>query len=145
MFSKSSEYAIKAMIYIAQVSDETKKIGVVAIAKSIDAPQPFTAKILQILTKKKLLRSIKGPNGGFYLTKADLQKSVAEIIYAIDGRVPFNTCVLGLHNCSEDKPCPLHNEYKSIKKDIINMIEKNTLTDFMEKLNAGEVFLKTLQ
>ncbi|MBX2931494.1 MAG: Rrf2 family transcriptional regulator [Chitinophagaceae bacterium] len=144
MLSKSSEYAIKAMIYIAQASN-TKNIGVAEIAKGINAPQPFTAKILQNLTKQKILRSIKGPKGGFYLTAPDLKQSIAKIIYAIDGKVTFNKCVLGLHNCSEEKPCPLHHEYKKIKIDIINMIEKNTLADFVSKLNSGEIYLKAIQ
>ncbi len=144
MFSKAAEYAIKAMIYIADKSSEIKKISVVEVAKGINAPKPFTAKILQILARKKVLRSIKGPRGGFYLKSQDLEQSVAQIIYAIDGNIPFNNCVLGLHVCSEENPCPLHHQYKEIRKDIIDMIENNTLSEFIVKLRRGEIYLMNL-
>ncbi|MCZ2224004.1 MAG: Rrf2 family transcriptional regulator [Chitinophagales bacterium] len=144
MFSKASEYAIKAMIYIAGNSNENKKISVIEIAKAINAPRPFIAKILQILARKKVLKSSKGPKGGFYLTKNELSQSVAQIIYAMDGNIPFENCVLGLEVCSEENPCPLHYKYKEIRKDIIDMIENNTLDEFIVKLKKGEIFLKSL-
>ena len=69
MFSKAAEYAIRATLYIAQKSSEEKKLGIAEIAKAIDSPKSFTAKILQLLTKNnKIISSSRGPNGGFYLS-----------------------------------------------------------------------------
>ena len=68
MFSKTCEYAIRAMIFIAQKSKDGSRVRIKEIAKGIDSPEHFIAKILQDLGKKKLLQSIKGPNGGFFLT-----------------------------------------------------------------------------
>ncbi len=144
MFSKSCEYAIKAMIFVAQKSKEEARVGVKEIAKGINAPEHFIAKILQELGRKNLVQSIKGPNGGFFLEKTHLKTSLSDIVKAIDGDKIYNDCVLGLKACSQKNPCPVHNEYKEIKKNLIAMIEKNTIGDFNDKLNSGNYFLKNV-
>ena len=142
MFSKSCEYAIKAMIFVAQKSKDEVRVGVKEVAKGIDAPEYFIAKILQDLGKKKLVNSVKGPNGGFYMDKFNLKVSIADIVKAIDGDGLYKDCVLGLKACSEKNPCPVHFEFKEIKKNFIKMIEDNTIADFNEKLDSGKFFLK---
>ena len=65
MFSKSTEYALRATLYIAQKGTEEKKIGIEEVSKAIGSPRSFTAKILQSLTKdNKIIRSATGPHGG---------------------------------------------------------------------------------
>jgi Rrf2 family protein len=142
MFSKSCEYAIKAMIYVAQRSNKGEKAGVKDIAKNTDAPEHFVGKIMQDLAKRKVVKSIKGPNGGFYLDKNDMQVSIADIVKATDGLGLYTDCVLGLKVCNEKKPCPVHYEYKEIKKHFIEMLEHNNLESFNEKLLSGKFFLK---
>lgn len=142
MFSKSCEYAIKAMIFVAQKSNEDTRVGIKEIAKGTDAPEHFMAKIMQDLSRRKLIHSVKGPNGGFYMDSSDLKSSIADIVKAIDGDVIYSNCVLGLKVCSEKNPCPVHFEYKEIKKSLIKMIENNTIADFNEKLDTGKFFLK---
>lgn len=142
MFSKSCEYAIKAMIFVAQQSKEETRIGIKDIAKGTDAPVHFIAKIMQDLSKRKLVHSVKGPNGGFYMDKLDLKNSIADIVKAIDGDKIYTDCVLGLKACSEKNPCPVHFEFKEVKKNLIKMIENNTIGDFNEKLDTGKFFLK---
>jgi Rrf2 family protein len=142
MFSKSCEYAIRAMIFVAQNAVGEIRVGVKDIAKGTDAPEHFIAKIMQDLGKRKLVQSVKGPNGGFYLTKQDLKASIADIIKAIDGDKLYKDCVLGLKICSEKNPCPVHFEYREIKKKMIKMIETNTIGEFNAKLDTGKFFLK---
>ena len=142
MFSKSCEYAIKAMIFVAQKSKDEDRVGVKEIAKGIDAPEHFIAKILQDLGKKKLIHSVKGPNGGFYMDSLNLKSSISDIVKAIDGDSLYKDCVIGLKACSEKNPCPVHFEYKEIKRNLISMLEENTIADFNEKLDTGKFFLK---
>lgn len=142
MFSKSCEYAIKALIFVAQKSKTGNRVGIKEIAAGTAAPEHFIAKIMQDLSKRKLIHSIKGPNGGFYLDNVDLKTSLSEVVRAVDGDALFVDCVLGLKACNEKKPCPVHFEYKSIKKDLIKMLETNTIGDFNEKLESGKYFLK---
>ena len=141
MFSKTCEYGIRAMIFVAQKSKEGSRISLKEIAKGTGAPEHFIAKIMQELSRKKMVRSIKGPNGGFYMQPEEMQVSVAEIVTTLDGRGIYNDCVMGLKACNEKTPCPMHHQYKDIKKAIIEMIEGNTIGDFNEKLDSGNYFL----
>ncbi len=142
MFSKSCEYAIKAMIFVAQKSKDETRVSVKDIAKGTDAPEHFIAKIMQDLSRRKLIHSVKGPNGGFYMDAGDLKNSISDIVKAIDGDSIYSDCVLGLKACSEKNPCPVHFEYKEIKKNLIKMIEHNTIGEFNDKLDSGKFFLK---
>ncbi|WP_346238857.1 RrF2 family transcriptional regulator [Niabella insulamsoli] len=142
MFSKATEYGIKAMMYIAVKTRNGERVGVKEIAKNIDAPVHFTAKILQELCRKNLLHSAKGPNGGFYLDSADLKTPLGKIVKTLDGDRFYNTCVLGLKACSHKNPCPVHHEFKVIKEKIIDMLEKNTIGSFNTELINKNFFLK---
>jgi Rrf2 family protein len=130
------------MIFVAQQSKNERRVSIKEIAKGTDSPEQFVAKIMQDLSRKKLIHSVKGPNGGFYMDEADLKNSIADIVKAIDGDKLYVDCVLGLKACSEKKPCPVHFEYKEIKKKFIQMIEYNTIANFNEKLDSGNFFLK---
>lgn len=142
MFSKTCEYAIRAMIFIAQKSKDGNKVGIKEIAKGIDSPEHFIAKILQDLGRRRLLQSVKGPNGGFYLDEEALECSLADIVKVVDGDKLFTGCGLGLKQCSETHPCPIHNEFKLVRKGIQTMLENAKLGEFMEELEKRLTFLK---
>jgi Rrf2 family protein len=142
MFSKTCEYAIRAVIFIAQRSKNGDRVGIKEIASGIDSPEHFIAKILQELGKHGLVQSVKGPSGGFYLDAATAKYSIADIVKAVDGEKIFAGCGLGLKQCSETHPCPIHHEFKKIRKDIFNMLEKAKLGKFNEQLEKQLAFLK---
>lgn len=144
MFSKSCEYAIKAMIYVAQKSKDEVRVSIKDIAKGTDSPEHFIAKIMQELGRKRLVQSVKGPNGGFYMTEKELQTSISDVVRALDGDGIYVDCVLGLKTCSAKTPCPVHHEYKAIKLKLIKMLESNTIGNFNEKLDSGSFFLKNI-
>ena len=142
MFSKATEYALRATIYIAQKSTEEKKLGIEEISRAIDSPRSFTAKILQLLTKdNKLISSVRGPNGGFYMTEKAKKLSVRSILYAMGEDEILERCILGLNQCSEAKPCPMHSKYKSIKKKLIKLFETKTIKQLAADIKDGEVFI----
>lgn len=142
MFSKTCEYAVRAMIYIAQKSKEGERAGIKEIARGIDSPEHFIAKILQDLSKKKLVKSVKGPKGGFYHDDKSLRYSLADIVRIVDGEKIFNGCGLGLKQCSEDHPCPIHNEFKQIRGHMKLMLENANIGKLSEQLDQNLTFLK---
>ena len=142
MFSKTCEYALRALIYITQQTKSGGKIGIKDIAVGIDSPEYFIAKILQDLSRKGFVQSAKGPTGGFYLEDSSLNRSLAEIVKEIDGDKIFTGCGLGLKECSEDHPCPVHHEFKSIRNNLQKMLVNMKIGDFVEQLDAQEAFLK---
>ncbi|MVT09134.1 RrF2 family transcriptional regulator [Chitinophaga tropicalis] len=142
MFSKTCEYAIRAVIYIAQQTKDGSKVGIKDIARGIDSPEHFIAKILQDLSRKGLIQSLKGPTGGFFLDESDRKTSLAEIVKAVDGDEIFSGCALGLKQCSDKEPCPMHHEFVKIRKNISDVLTKARLGDLEEKLDKKLTFLK---
>jgi len=142
MFSKATEYALRATIYIAKKSTAEKKIGIDEIAKAIDSPRSFTAKILQALTKdNKIVSSVRGPNGGFFITEKAKRLPVRSILHAMGEDEVLEKCVLGLKLCSEIQPCPMHAQYKSIKQQLIKLFVSKTIQQLAADTKDGEVFI----
>ena len=143
MFSKSCEYGIRATIFIATQCYNETKVGLKEIAQEIDSPMPFTAKILQVLVKNDIIKSSKGVGGGFLVLKEDLALiTLSKIVVAIDGDSVFLRCGLGLSNCSEDHPCPVHEKFKFVKQDLAFMLENTTLEELATGIKKGTTFLK---
>lgn len=130
------------MLYIARKSREGVRVGIKEISNAIDSPEPFMAKILQDLSRKGLVLSIKGPNGGFLMEVKHLRNSLADIVTAIDGDHLFKECGLGLRGCNEKKPCPIHFEFKAIRTNLKSMLESTALEEFTENLDKGLFYLK---
>ncbi|MCX6185761.1 MAG: Rrf2 family transcriptional regulator [Bacteroidetes bacterium] len=142
MLSQACKYAIRAMFLLAQRKIEGGYVGIKDIAESLGAPQHFIAKILQVLTKKGFLISAKGPNGGFRLSEVQENISLLDIVLAIDGNKITTSCWLGLNDCSEKTPCPVHFEYKVIKKQITAMLSSTKVSDYNDELSISKMFLK---
>jgi len=142
MFSKTCEYGIRAMIFIAQHSKDGARVGIREIAAGIDSPEHFIAKIMQELSRKRVVQSVKGPNGGFFLDDKGRECTLAKIVRVLDGDQLFNGCGLGLRQCSEAHPCPIHEEFKKIRQEIGAMLENSRIGEFSEKLDEHQLFLK---
>lgn len=130
------------MIFIAQHSKDEARVGIKEIARGIDSPEHFIAKILQELGRKGIVQSVKGPNGGFYLDEKGRECSLARIVRVLDGEQLFTGCGLGLPQCSEVHPCPIHGEFKTIRTEISTMLENARIGEFSEKLDERLLFLK---
>jgi Rrf2 family iron-sulfur cluster assembly transcriptional regulator len=143
MFSKTCEYGIRAVIIIASESYQDNRIGLKEIAKKIDSPEAFTAKILQILSKNNIINSIKGVGGGFEIPKETLsQIKLIQIVSAIDGDRVFTGCGLGLSHCSEIHPCPVHDKFKEIRNGLTFMLENTNLEELALGIKSGDTFLR---
>ncbi len=143
MFSKACEYGIKATIYIAANSIDGKRISLKGIAKHIDSPEAFTAKILQILARERVVNSVRGINGGFEIDKHRIQDIVlADIVNAIDGDAIYKNCGLGLKECSEARPCPVHDKFKIVRNNLKSLLETTNVKSLAMEVDSGLAFLK---
>lgn len=127
MFSTTCEYAIRAVIFLAGHSADGKKLGIREIAEAIGSPMHFTAKILQNLAKKNVIASVKGPNGGFYLENPQEPLPVINIVYAIEGEDAYSKCGLGLKQCSDKHPCPLHFDLKASRDGLKELLKRKSV------------------
>ena len=143
MFSKTCEYGIRSVIFIAKESSQGRKTGIKEIARQINSPEAFTGKILQTLVKNRIITSSKGPSGGFFIPEESLSTiKLVEIISAIDGDAVFKNCALGLNECSEASPCPLHLEFNRIREELENMLRSTSVEDLTIRLDSAQTFLK---
>jgi len=120
MLSYTCKTAIKAVIYLASKFDSDENAGIKEIAKYINASEHTIGKLLQTLVKQGIINSVKGPSGGFYISKEQRKQPLINVIKAIDGKQLFKECGLGLSKCAASHPCPIHDEYKKAR----DLVEK---------------------
>lgn len=145
MLSKSTEYAIRALVYVQLKNWLQKRPGVLEIANEIEAPTAYTAKILQILTKHKLLDSMKGRGGGFFFNNEQKALRLYDVIHVMEGDACFYKCGFGLKQCNNDNPCPLHEKYKVIRDGFYEIVITETIETLSEKIRSGKAVLNRLE
>src|SRR5690242_16575817 len=134
IYSRSAEYAIRAFVHLAQVP-EGKYAMVKNIAEQEDIPAHFLAKILQQLARKGLLRSSKGPTGGFALRVDAGDVRLLDIVEALDGLAPYQQCASGLSECNDDMPCSMHDSWVALRSRIMDYLGKNSIADLAKALD----------
>ena len=146
MLSNACKYAIRSILYLAMQAEEGEKIGVKKISEALETPQPFLAKLLQQLTKNKLVSSSKGPTGGFFLDEKNLENSIWDVIKCIDGTDKFDQCFMGLSACGDENPCPVHFTVAPFKEKIYSDFKDKTIAAFVDeiKLKGRYITLKDI-
>lgn len=141
MLSATCKYGIRAVIYIASKSDQKSNTGLKEIAEKLKIPQPYLAKILQILARKKILHSSKGPHGGFYLMIPASKLTLMDVIDAIDGRNFFDSCYVTGERCNFDLPdnglCVLHNDLRQEKVRLEKFFSSKTVEDLARQASGN--------
>jgi Rrf2 family protein len=141
MLSNSSKYAIKAVLFLAINSSVEKKVMVKDISEPINVPQAYIAKLLQQLVHADIVSSVRGPRGGFYLNKENMEASVMDIINVIDGEDKLDSCMLSLEKCHEESPCPLHNVLNASRNRILKSLNNLKIKNLAQEVSTGQSFL----
>src|SRR5689334_20077745 len=117
IYSKTSEYAIRSLIYFAERADK-ECVTVRAVSRSTGVPQSYVAKIFQCLTQSGILSSQRGPAGGYTLLIPSKELTLLQVVQVVDdvSKSSFSNCVMGLDKCNDKNPCPLHDVWKSAKE-----------------------------
>ncbi|MEZ4773218.1 MAG: Rrf2 family transcriptional regulator [Bacteroidia bacterium] len=141
MFSKSCKYAIRAVLYLATKLGEGERIGAKQLGDTLKVPTPFLAKILQDLSRKGLISSIKGPGGGFFLSEENQNVTLEQIIECVDGADVMNGCVLGFPTCSASNPCPLHVQAFAYREGLRYQLAHQTIRELALRINRENIKL----
>lgn len=104
------------------------------MAAQLDIPYHYLAKILQNLSHKGLLQSVKGRTGGFALRLPVDQITLFQVIDAVDGSSIKHTCVMGFGECSEDNPCALHNEWVRLRSGLFEVLNDKNVTQLAKEM-----------
>ena len=138
MFSKTTKYGLRAVIYLAFNASKNNKVDAHSVATALEVPQPFLAKILQILSRADIVSSSKGPGGGFFLTSKNKEKDLTDVLTCLEGKNLFDDCILGLPQCGDANPCILHHQVKAYKKGLNDQLKGQTLDELIESVKNGE-------
>lgn len=141
MLSHTCKTAIKAVIYLSGKSANDAKVGIKEISGKINASEHTVGKILQQLARKKIINSLKGPSGGFYMTEAQQEQPIIHIVKAIEGDDVFKECGLGLTKCSAQRPCPIHDEYKVARELMEKIFSERKVRDLCGSVTDGLAYL----
>jgi Rrf2 family transcriptional regulator, iron-sulfur cluster assembly transcription factor len=145
MISKTCGYAIRGVIFLALSKNLNKKIGIHDIATELAIPQQFMGKILQELVRKEIIKSTKGPGGGFYAIDAILDLPLIKIVDAIDGLGVLKKCFLGREECSSENPCPMHDDFEICRNNIFEIFQNKKIRYFVQQIEEGSTFLSLSQ
>jgi Rrf2 family iron-sulfur cluster assembly transcriptional regulator len=130
IYSQSSKYAIRAFVYLARLP-EGQFAMVKNIAQEERIPAHFLAKILQQIARKGLLRSNKGPTGGFCLNVPAKKLKLIDIVDTVDGMSNFTACAGGLPECNSARACSLCDRWKPVQSRIMTFLGKTTIADLV--------------
>jgi Rrf2 family protein len=144
MFNKETEYALRSLVYIQLQNLKERRPGMAEVAREIDAPHFFTAKILQKLVRSGFVRSAKGKGGGFFFDPDKPELPLEKLITATEGDRTFSGCAFGLKQCSDEHPCPLHESYAPIRKAINELVSRETVQSLAEKVFKEETSIDSL-
>jgi Rrf2 family protein len=141
MLGKTSEYAIRALVYIYLQNQGGKRPGFKEISLEIDSPEQFTAKVLRTLTREGIISSMKGRGGGFFFDQPESPLPLYDIVRLLEGKKLFTKCGFGLKFCDSENPCPLHDEYSKVRDTFFNMVSEKTIQLLAKRISDRKAVL----
>ena len=131
LYSKGCEYALRALTYAASQTDNGR-FQAKDVCEKTDIPESFTRKVLQALVQGGFLQAVRGPGGGYELTKRADEITLLDVIRAVEGDDTFDHCVLGFPTCGSKHPCPLHETWVVAKGELLAQLERRTLQELAD-------------
>lgn len=134
MISKSGIHALRAVTVLAQLADGQYRHAA-AIAAATGSPANYLSKLLHQMARSGLLVSQKGQGGGFRLARAPGDMTVFEFIDAIDDLRVWNRCIFGNEQCSDERPCGLHDHWLPVREAFLNMLKTMSISQLVAGSN----------
>ncbi len=133
MLSKTSEYALRAVIYLAQFEDDCPIPGRV-IASETGVPAKYLSKILGDLVRAEVLVSSPGKTGGFQFMTSSAETRLLKVLAPFE-QFELRRCPFGNKACSDIDPCLAHNQWKNVVEAELRFMSDTTVLDIAVKAN----------
>ncbi|MFQ5551247.1 MAG: RrF2 family transcriptional regulator [Gemmatimonadales bacterium] len=130
MLSSSAEYALKAVIFMAE-QDDSRPVKATDIADALNIPRPYLSKLLHELARSDVLVSTRGKHGGFALAKRPSEISLLEVVNSFDRITVGRTCLLGRIDCNDQSPCAVHSHWKAVSEQVSRFFGTTTVADLL--------------
>jgi Rrf2 family protein len=129
--TREADYAVRCVLFLSQETDRV--VSANEISESMSVPKTFLSKILQRLSKSRIVRSSQGVAGGFELVNKPDKVNILEVIEAIQGSAAVNVCAIDERNCDLSSTCPVHPVWVELREDIENKLKKESFARLIRR------------
>ena len=143
MLSKTGRYGIRALLYLAANSSEKCLLGVRDLALKTEISEHMLSKVLQFLTKRDIITSRKGRNGGFYMTQDQKNLNLVQVIKELEQtEYLISVCLLGQKYCNSKLKCPYHDRVTRIRSELQAIYAADTIEETALKIMNSHITQK---
>jgi len=111
------------------------------VSDVLKTPLAFTSKILLELARAGIITSVKGPGGGFFLSEENQKIKIIKIVEVMGDIAYFSSCGLGLDECSEEHPCPIHDVFRIGRDSLLALFENKSIGELGAEIKGSSLFL----
>ncbi len=122
------DYGLRAVIYLSN-QDRERNCSLGEIAKQQRVPRKFLEKIIQDLIHGGLVKSKRGPYGGYALARSPDAISFQDVIEALEGPIAVNVCMDDSLNCDHLPQCTMTGVWNEVQRKVIEVFNQTTLAD----------------
>lgn len=130
MLSQTSEYALRAVIFLA-MTDSEEPVKLERIAESLEVPRNYLSKTLHLLARAGVLGSGRGKRGGFWLAIPADELTLAAVVEPFEASTLSRRCLLGHGECSDETACAVHDRWKPIAEAMRELFGRTTVGDLL--------------
>jgi len=134
-------FAVTAMVDLA-ISGGERPVTLGDISERQKISLSYLEQLFGKLRRKALVSSVRGPGGGYRLTRPTAELSIGEIILAVDEPIDATQCG-GKENCRDEHKCITHDLWTDLNRHIFEYLNAVKLSDLVEKqkenVTAGNV------
>lgn len=131
--SGTTQYAVRAVLFVAEHGTD-EPVRVDAIAAALNVPRNYLSKTLHSLARAGVLRSGRGPRGGFQLASAPDEISLARVAAPFDD-LAARTCLLGRKSCGWKNPCSVHPRWEAVSNALQAFFRDTTIADLLGEIS----------
>jgi Rrf2 family protein len=133
--TRGADYAVRVMVHLATMPAR-ERLLLPVLAEATGAPESFLSKVLQALSRAKLISSRRGQSGGFEILERGRKASMREVIEAIDGPLCLNICLMKGGSCSRKAWCPAHPVWVDAQRAMLDVLQDAVIADLASRAPA---------
>lgn len=130
-YRRPTQLALRASLLLA-LRPNRSACRVRELARAMNVPATYLAKVLQSLIHAGLVQSVRGPGGGVRLARRADDIHLWDILSVMEPVEEFETCILGLEHCNDLTPCPMHEQWRPIRQRLIESLQRIQLEEFAQ-------------
>lgn len=129
--SKLSDYAVVVLSQLA--AEDGRLVSAVELSSITTIPEPTVSKVLKLLSKQDIITSVRGAKGGYALSRAPADITVAELIEALEGPILITSCADHQveADCTIAGICPMHGKWSRVNRVVKEALGTLVLADLL--------------